>query len=953
MIPPTAVPAHFSVGSLVKARGREWVVLPESNDKLLVLRPLGGTEDEVTGIYLPLEKVEPATFDLPDPTHPGDYRSCRLLRDAVRLGFRSSAGPFRSFARIAVEPRPYQLVPLLMALKLDPVRLLIADDVGIGKTIEALLIARELLDRGEVERLAVLCPPQLAEQWQVELRDKFHIDAELVLPSTASRLERNCRLGQSLFDVYPYVIVSTDFIKSDRRRDEFLRTCPELVIVDEAHTCAYGGEGRGSKHQRHQLLSGLASHSDRHLILVTATPHSGKEEAFRSLLRLLNPDFENLPDDLSGKENEHQRRRLAAHFIQRRRADIRHYLDADTPFPERDDSDKNEATYKLSPEYKQFLDRILRYAREIVSDPMLGQFHQRVRWWSALALLRSIASSPAAAAATLRSRAASADTETPEEADEVGKRTVLDLMDDESAEGVDLVPGSDTGDEDTDAQKNRRRLLEMAREADMLVGAKDTKLQQAITIVDKMLKDGYKPIVFCRFIPTAEYVAAELRARLPKDVEVAAVMGTLPPDEREARVLQLAQSPRHVLVATDCLSEGINLQAHFDAVMHYDLSWNPTRHEQREGRVDRYGQPSKKIRVLTYYGIDNQIDGVVLQVLIRKHQTIKSSLGISVPVPLDAEQVIEAIFEGLLLRGKGSDAQLLLPGWEQVIKPTEDALSRVWNASAEREKRSRTMFAQELIKVDEVARELHATQAAIGSGVDVKVFTREAFRAHGAVVSGNGISELELKELPQALSEAIGGVDRVAARFELPVREGQVYLSRTHPIVEGLASYVMDTALDPIGGGVARRCGVIRTSRVQKRTTLLLVRLRYHIITRRGRGDKVTESPLLAEDCQLLVFTGSPQNAEWLDSKVADELLLAQPEANIQPDQATHFLDQILDGFTAIRPHLDEVAHQRGEELLDAHRRVRIAARHLGIDHRVEPQLPCDVLGAYLFLPVV
>ena len=131
-----------------------------------------------------------------------------MLRDAVRLGFRSSAGPFRSFARIAVEPRPYQLVPLLMALKLDPVRLLIADDVGIGKTIEAGLIARELLDRGEVERLAVLCPPQLAEQWQVELHDKFHIDAELVLPGTATRLERNCRVGQSLFDLHPFVIVS-------------------------------------------------------------------------------------------------------------------------------------------------------------------------------------------------------------------------------------------------------------------------------------------------------------------------------------------------------------------------------------------------------------------------------------------------------------------------------------------------------------------------------------------------------------------------------------------------------------------------------------------------------------------------------------------------------------------------------------------------------------------------
>ncbi len=282
----------FAVGSLVRARGREWAVLPESDEQLVVLRPLGGTEDEVTGIYLPLEPVEPARFALPDPAQVGDHRSCRLLRDAVRLSSRSCAGPFRSFARIAVEPRPYQLVPLLMALKLDPVRLLIADDVGIGKTVEACLVARELLDRGEIARVAVLCPPHLAEQWQTELRDKFRIDAELVLPSTAGRLERNrYRVDQSLFDLYPHVVVSMDFIKSDQKRDDFVRACPELVIVDEAHTCAYGYEDRGSRHQRHQLVRRLAADATRHLILVTATPHSGKEEAFRSLLSLLNPDI--------------------------------------------------------------------------------------------------------------------------------------------------------------------------------------------------------------------------------------------------------------------------------------------------------------------------------------------------------------------------------------------------------------------------------------------------------------------------------------------------------------------------------------------------------------------------------------------------------------------------------------------------------------------------------------
>jgi superfamily II DNA or RNA helicase len=206
--------------------------LPESEPDFLVVRPLGGTVQETAGIHTALENVEPATFQPPGKDDLGDFVSCRLLRDAVRFGFRSSAGPFRSFGRLAVQPRPYQLVPLMVALKLDPVRLLIADDVGIGKTVEACLVARELLDRGEITRLCVLCPPHLAEQWQNELASKFNIEAELVLSSTARRLEKNLRVDESIFDAYPFVVVSMDFIKSDRRRHDFLRTCPDFVIVD-------------------------------------------------------------------------------------------------------------------------------------------------------------------------------------------------------------------------------------------------------------------------------------------------------------------------------------------------------------------------------------------------------------------------------------------------------------------------------------------------------------------------------------------------------------------------------------------------------------------------------------------------------------------------------------------------------------------------------------------------
>src|SRR5439155_5746208 len=219
-------------------------------------------------------------------------------------------------------------------------------------------------------------------------------------------------------------------------------------------------------------------------------------------------------------------------------------------------------------------ERVLNYARETVCDTGGTLHRQRVRWWSALALLRSLASSPEAAVATLRTRAASADTETAEEADAIGRQTVLDLQADEMAESLDLTPGSDLGDASDGEQRTRRRLLDMAREAEKLLGARDEKLKKAISLVETFSRDGFNPIVFCRFIPTAEYVAEELRRRLPGPVEVAAVTGTLPPSAREDRVEELAKAKRHVLVAIDCLSEGINLHEQFNAVLHYDLSWN-------------------------------------------------------------------------------------------------------------------------------------------------------------------------------------------------------------------------------------------------------------------------------------------------------------------------------------------------------------------------------------------
>src|SRR5262249_42212814 len=137
--------ANYAPGSLVTARGREWVVLPDSEPDMVVLRPLGGADDEVAAVFPDLEEITPASFPRPEPDDLGDAQAASLLRTALRIGFSSSAGPFRSLASIAVEPRPYQLVPLLMAMRQDTVRMAICDDVGIGKTIESGLVAKELL----------------------------------------------------------------------------------------------------------------------------------------------------------------------------------------------------------------------------------------------------------------------------------------------------------------------------------------------------------------------------------------------------------------------------------------------------------------------------------------------------------------------------------------------------------------------------------------------------------------------------------------------------------------------------------------------------------------------------------------------------------------------------------------------------------------------------------------
>jgi superfamily II DNA or RNA helicase len=947
------VQASFQPGSLVSARGREWIVLPQSSDDTLHLRPLGATDDDATLIYLPIEPgpVGPATFPWPTSQQASNFAAGQLLRDALQLKLRTGAGPFRSFGNIAVEPRAYQLVPLLMALKQDVVRLLIADDVGIGKTIEAALIVRELLDRGEINRMAVLCPPHLCEQWQRELKERFHISAVVVRNTTANRLERGLPANQSVFEAYPFTVVSLDYIKSDRRRDEFQRACPECVIVDEAHTCTFSGQG---KQKRYTLLKGLADDTSRHMVLLTATPHSGDEEAFYNLLGLLHPEFRELKD-IPSDARRPLREQLANHFVQRRRPDIDEWNDRNV-FPERFSA---EVTYKLTGEWGRLFDEVLDYARDLVERAEdKGLLQQRMSWWAALALLRCISSSPAAAVNALRTRlhgtGATDDTDaaevelTLEEAEEQGRERVLDGVEDDLST-QDIEPGARTED--------GARLTELIERAEGLAGpSKDPKLKKLIDHLKELTDAGFQPVVFCRYIATAHYVAEHLRTVF-RNHQVTPVTGQFAPTEREATVEAMGEAEQRILVATDCLSEGINLQNLFTAVVHYDLSWNPTRHEQREGRVDRFGQKAREVRTTMLYGQDNPVDGAVLQVILRKAESIRKELGVLVPMPDDEGKLTQALVGAVLLRKGTTTTRMPQLGLD--FGDPEHSIDTAWTSAREKAAKNRTLFAQRRLKPGDVLPEWQKTLAVLGGEADVERFVKRAAQQLGAPLeetSKAGVThwKLHASSLPSAVRERLEGeglTGTLRIDFHQPPAPGTQFIHRTHPLVSVLADFLLETALDDAAVeadsslDAVARAGAIFTEAVETRTTVLLVRLR-HQLTVSHRG----QSRLLLCEETLTVGLEAGSDSNPLAEAAARSLMTAEPARNMPPPLRDQHIQRALAQLPELQPTLETLARARAQQLLEDHRRVRVASDARG-EYRVTPSLPVDVMGVFVLIP--
>ncbi len=664
-------------GQLVTVRDRHWIVRSVTASSLPVdvmsphhslqhLVEMSSVEDDGLGDELTvIWEIEPGarileTANLPKPIAGkfDDPGRLKTFLDAVRWGAVTSAdsqalqAPFRS--GITIED--YQLDPVVRALEMARVNLMIADDVGLGKTVEAGLVVQELILRHRARSVMILCPPSLCLKWQAEMRDKFGLEFRIVDAEAIRLLRRERGVKANVFSHFPRLIVSFDWLKMERPmrilrdhlpadRNAYPRKI-DLLIVDEVHQCAPAGNGKyATDSQRTDLLRYLGPHAE-HRLFLSATPHNGYASSFSALLELLDPQR-----FARGVKPEPVALRSAV--VRRMKDEIRELgpnPDGTPRFPKRV-IEKIEVTY---PE------------EERQAHAALGAYAQSRRKQSAqrrnavaadlitLLLKKRLFSSPAAFARTL-----DAHLETlalggrrvgdPDRLRDLYDDVHSDFEDDDQVEEATydaLRMAAEAGETVTAEQKE---LLERMRA--WAHGARDRSDEKSRALIARIKEwccpttvsgrpqwNDERVIVFTEYRDTQRWLQNLLDAAGLAGDRLKLLYGGMDAEERE-RIKAAFQSdpvndPVRILLATDTASEGIDLQNHCYRMIHVEIPFNPNRLEQRNGRIDRHGQPNSEVNI--YHFVGSGYEGKAgsferdLEFLYRaalKIETIRNDLG--------------------------------------------------------------------------------------------------------------------------------------------------------------------------------------------------------------------------------------------------------------------------------------------------------------------------------------
>lgn len=626
-------------GQLVEVRKRQWVVaevlrsgLPPDGlnggpAHVQHLASLTSIEDDALGEQLQVVwEIEPGVrilerAGLPHPDGFDDPKRLDAFLHAVRWGavtdadFQALQSPFRS--GITIED--YQLDPVVRAIQMPRANLLVADDVGFGKTIEVGLVIQELLLRHRARTVLVVCPASLQVKWRDEMQEKFGLEFRIVDTTLLKELRRSRGIHVNPWTHFPRLITSIDWLKRDvpmRMMQDALPPHPtyprrfDILVVDEAHNVAPSGSAHYALDSlRTQAIRTLAPHFE-HRLFMTATPHNGYAESFSSLLELVD-------DQRFARGITPDREQLGAVMVRRLKDDIVDWK-----------GEPRFAKRRLVPLEVDYTDDERHVHRALVEYSDLRQASAKAEGDGSatdfvLKLLKKrLFSSPAAFAQTLerhreslrrrRSQSAPADQTARlvrRAIDEVDEEYADDTVHEQLlAEAVDtaatMIPA--TGD------RERKLLDELSRWAEHARSRADSKIEAFLAWLEENIRpDGEwsdrRVIVFTEYRATQNWLVQMLTSHGYGDPRrLMTLYGGMETDQREEIKAAFQASPEEsdvrILVATDAASEGIDLQNHCNLLIHYEIPWNPSRLEQRNGRVDRHGQRQKEVLVHHFVG---------------------------------------------------------------------------------------------------------------------------------------------------------------------------------------------------------------------------------------------------------------------------------------------------------------------------------------------------------------
>lgn len=670
------------IGQLVVVRRRAFVVseiirsslqrdgVADNSDHLI---KLSSVEDDALGEELQvIWELEPGTTiheksTLPEPVSFDHPRRLQAFLDAVRWGAISQAddralqSPFRS----GIEIDEYQLDPVVRAVSMPRVNLLIADDVGLGKTIEAGLVVQEMILRHRVRSVLIVCPSSLQVQWKEEMRDKFGLEFRIIDSETISQLRRKRGIHINPWSHFPRLITSIDYIKRERPLRTFRETLPsgdqptyprayDLMIVDEVHNVAPSGRGKyATDSMRTLAIRSLAPHFE-HKLFLSATPHNGYRESFAALLELL--DSQRFARAVTPNRDQ-----LDAVMVRRMKSELKLRWDGSRRFAERvvkhlevPYTEEERQTHRALQQYSEMR---LKHA---ISDGerMVAEFVLKL-------LKKRLFSSPAAFGITLEKHIATVG---GRKASNTATRDIEDISDDYAddeeyeAEVGEVV--SSVSQVLSPLATEEKALLRQLSEYAVKAGQRpDCKARTLIDWLKKTLRPGdqwneERVIIFTEYRATQKWLFDLLaREGFAADGRLEMIYGGMPNDQREPIKAAFQTHPRdsavRILLATDAASEGVNLQNHCSRLIHYEIPWNPNRMEQRNGRVDRHGQKADEVHIHHFVGRgfdairtpgkvgDLEADLEFLMRAVLKIETIREDLGKVGPVI--ASQVEEAM----------------------------------------------------------------------------------------------------------------------------------------------------------------------------------------------------------------------------------------------------------------------------------------------------------------------